>query len=160
MLTPIRLDDAHQTLVLTPTEGLPVLAYWGPRLPDCEDLGQLAAAGLNDLNGGMLDKLAPLTLCPVGDGVFQGQPAVELADTNGAPLVPRFTVSTVTATEGACTIEALDAALGLTYQARFALVDGVVEMSSDLLSVRPIRLRWLAAPVLPVPQHLAEVIEF
>ncbi len=160
MQTPIRLDDATQTLFLTPGEGLPFLACWGPRLPEGEDMGQLAASIRNDLNGGMLDRLAPLTLCPVGDGVFQGQPALEIATTTGAPLVPRFSAATARVAGGACTVEARDLALGLTCRAHVALVGGVVEMSAELVSDQPVRLRWLAAPVLPVPAALGEVIEF
>lgn len=160
MQDPIRLDDASQTLVLTPSAGLPVLAYWGPRLPDAEDLGQFAASVIPDLNGGMLDRLAPLTLCPVGDGVFQGQPALEICDATGAPLVPRFVAASARVADSACTVEARDGALGLTWRARIALVGGVLEMSAEVLSEVPVRLRWLAAPVLPVPAHLSEVIEF
>lgn len=160
MQTPIRLDDAHQTLVLTPTDALPVLAYWGPRLPDAEDLDQFAAACRNDLNGGMLDRLAPLTLCPVGDGVFQGQPALDLCDAMGAPLVPRFGAAHVAVDGRVCTVEAADPALGLTYRARIVLTGGVVEMAAELDTTAPVRLRWLAAPVLPVPAGLDEVIEF
>ena len=159
-MTPLRIDDGQQKLVLAPTEGLPILAYWGPSLPMGEDLVQLALLGVNDLNGGVLDRLAPLTLCPVGDGVFQGQHAREVASATGTPLVPRFASATATVTYSAFAVEAVDMALGLTYRARIALVGGVVELSSELVSTQAVRLRWLAAPVFQIALGLDEVIEF
>lgn len=160
LMTVLRIDDARQTLVLATADGLPTLAYWGPSLPLGEDLAQIVLSGINDLNGGMLDRLAPLSLCPVGDGVFQGQPALEVALADGTPLVPCFATATVTANDGAFAVEAVDELLGLTYRAQIALVGGVVEMSADLLATRPLRLRWLAAPVFAVPGGLDDVIEF
>ncbi|MBI1170727.1 alpha-galactosidase [bacterium] len=160
MNAPLRMDDGQQTLVLAPTEGLPVLAYWGPSLPLTEDLAQFALSAQSDMTGGMLDRLAPLTLCPVADGVFQGQPALELADAEGRPLSPRFGAAAISLADSAFVVEAVDAALGLTYRARIALAGGVVELSSALVSARPVRLRWLAAPVVQVPAGLSDLIEF
>ena len=81
-----RIDAAAQTLVLLATDGLPVIAYWGQALPMAEDLTALAQAGIADLTGGMLDRQAPLSICPVGDGVYQGQPALE----HHVPLAQAF----------------------------------------------------------------------
>jgi alpha-galactosidase len=157
---PYRLDDPTQTLVLAEASGLPCVVYWGPALPLAEDMGQLAAADALDLNGGMLDRLAPLTICPLGDGVFQGQPGLRLADAKGAEVVPRFAAATVAALGAGLTVEARDAGQGITYRARLVLVGGVLQVSAEVATDRPMRLHWLAAPVLPVPGVLAEVIEF
>jgi alpha-galactosidase len=156
---PIRLDDQTQTLVLAETGGLPAIIYFGPRLPEAEDLGQLALAVAMDLTGGMLDQLAPLTICPVGDGWFQGQPALSIASDTGAPLVPAFAATRVARAGQALLVEARDVAQGLTYRARLAL-DGVLELSASLEAATPIRVNWFAAPVLPVPGSHAELIEF
>jgi alpha-galactosidase len=155
-----RLDDGIQTLVLAASDGLPLVAYWGPSLPKAEDLGQLALAGVSDLTGGMLDRLAPLTICPLGDGVFQGQPGLEMAAADGSPLLPRFAAARVSVTGTEMRVEAEDAGLGLTYRASFSLTGGLLVMASELQSATPIRLRWLAAPVLPVPPGLSEILEF
>lgn len=156
---PIRLDDTTQSLVLAETTGLPQVIYFGPLLPAGEDLAQLALAATPDLTGGMLDQLAPLSICPVGDGWFQGQPALSIRTESGAPLVPRFTGARIENAGQALLVEARDAALGLTYRARLAL-DGVLELSASLEATAPIRVDWFAAPVLPVPAHLKELIEF
>ena len=154
-----RIDDAEQTLVLIATETLPVIAYFGPRLPATEDLTQFAASDRMDLTGGMLDVLAPLTICPLGDGTYQGQPALRMTDTSGAEVVPRFGPATVAVSDGRAVVTARDPDLGLIYTANIAL-DGVLEMSAQLTSDAPMRLQWLSAPVLSIPGNHHEVIEF
>ena len=155
-----RIDGGGQTLVLAGTEGLPLVAYWGAALPLGEMIEDIARSGIYDLTGGMLDQLAPLTICPLGDGVYQGQPALDLAEADGRPVVPKFAAAVVTAKGNEVAIDAVDAALGVTYRARIALVGQVAEFQAFVETARPMRLRWLAAPVLPVPAGLNEVIEF
>ncbi len=145
-----RLDDASSTLVLAATATLPRIAYFGARLPEDEDLAVFIASTALDLNGGMLDSLAPLTICPLGDGHFMGQPGM-------APHVPRF-VAEVTAAPGRLLVTARDAALGLTYGAEIAL-QGVLTLQASLTAEAPIRLDWLCAPALPVPAAEGELIE-
>ena len=152
-----RIDDTRSTLVLEPTSTLPRIAYFGPRLPDDEDLEAFGAATALDLNGGMLDELAPLTICPQADGHFQGQPGL-VAHRDGVQLRPRF-ACTVEAAPGTLTVTGRDEALGLTYRAEIAL-DGVLVMRAGLESKQKIRLDWLAAPVLPVPAAQDEIVDF
>ncbi|MCW1919810.1 alpha-galactosidase [Rhodobacter sp. KR11] len=152
-MTQYRIDDAHSTLVLEETASLPRIAYFGPRLPDGEDLGQFLLSTALDLNGGMLDELAPLTLCPVGDGHFMGQPGLVIAG-----LVPRFRAH-VAASGAELTVTARDEALGITYRAEIAL-DGVLALQAVVESDAPIRLEWLCAPVLPVAPGQDEIVEF
>ena len=155
-----RIDAAAQTLVLRATDGLPVIAYWGQALPMAEDLTALAQAGIADLTGGMLDRQAPLSICPVGDGVYQGQPALELAQADGRPVVPHFAAAQIVVTGAVATVTAVDAGQGLTYRARIALVGQVAEFQATVETSRPMRLRWLSVPVLPVPAGICQVIEF
>mgnify|MGYP002621939449 CR=1 FL=1 len=152
-----RLDDTTQTLVLEPGEGLPSIAYFGPRLPDAEDLEQLAAARVMDLTGGMLDAVPRLTICPVADGVYMGQPGLRAFDETGAEIDVRFEPATITGEGQSLSVEARSA--GLTYRADLTL-DGVLSLRARLASDSPIRLDWLATPVLPVPMAEAELIEF
>ncbi len=154
-----RLDDASQTLVLSATAGLPCVTYFGDRLPNNEDLDQVVKSSAMDLTGGMLDKLAPLSVCPVGDGVYQGQPALRLADGNGAECCPTFSEASISVEGAVAQIEAHDPELGVTYSARIAL-NGVLEMSAGVKTTSPMRLRWLSVPVLPIPGNQSELIEF
>ncbi len=154
-----RLDDNHQSLVLIETTGLPAVIYFGPKLGAAENLEQLARAHRMDLTGGMLDELAPITICPLGDGVFQGQPGLRLVDTSGHELVPNFEPARIECKRQSVKVTAEDAELGVTYTAQLTL-DGVLTASASLASTTPIRVDWFAAPVLPLPDGHDELIEF
>ena len=72
-----RLDDGRQSLVLgSQKDRLAEVIYWGPRLPDEEDLETLYAAHALDVTGGMLDANPELSLCPEATRTFPGQPGV------------------------------------------------------------------------------------
>jgi alpha-galactosidase len=147
---PFRIDDQTSTLVLEETATLPRVVYFGPRLPD-EDLAAFCGAARLDLNGGMLDSLAALTICPVADGHFMGQPGLV------ASVLPRFT-ATVMMGDGRISVSARDDINGLAYGAEFVL-DGVLTARAWLESDHPIRVDWFAAPVLPVATGQDEIIE-
>ncbi|CUI93101.1 alpha-galactosidase [Cognatishimia activa] len=152
-----RIDDRTQTLVLEPTNGLPCIAYFGPRLSEAEDLSQLAAAGCRDMTGGMVDALPRLTICPVSDGVHLGQPALRVLDSNGAEISLRFEPATITPKSQTLIVSAVSG--DLTYTAEITL-DGVLTLRASIDSLTPVRLGWLSAPVLPVPGAQTELIEF
>ena len=60
-----RLDDVRQTLVLAARRTrLPEVVYWGPPLPEDEDLGTLYWAHILDVTGGMLDENPDLSILP------------------------------------------------------------------------------------------------
>ncbi|NBZ87727.1 alpha-galactosidase [Stagnihabitans tardus] len=143
-----RIDDQSSTLVLETTDSLPRVVYFGPRLDALDDL--VAAARL-DLNGGMLDSLAPLTLCPLGDGHFMGQPGF------AGSVLPRWTAS-VEVRGQTLAISATDAAQGLRYAAELTL-NGVLTAWARVESDQPIRVDWLSAPVLPVAPGQDEILE-
>ncbi|WGH79640.1 alpha-galactosidase [Jannaschia ovalis] len=155
-----RLDDDHQTLILgADGEALPSVLYWGPTLPPGEDAAQLAAATISDLTGGMLDALAPLSICPLPSTGFGGQPGLVTAAADGIPLAPHLRCETVRCDGARFEAVARDAALGLRYTATIATTpSGLLALSARLDSEAPIRLHWLAAPVLPGPPGTAEIL--
>ncbi|MFM2365587.1 MAG: hypothetical protein RIR95_194, partial [Pseudomonadota bacterium] len=67
-----RLNTGVQTLAFASHGGIPAVIYWGALLPDTEDLVELAKAQLNDLTGGMIDRLAEVTLTPESGRAFAG----------------------------------------------------------------------------------------
>jgi alpha-galactosidase len=146
-----RLDAGPQTLAFASDGGIPECVYWGPRLPEREDLAALAAAGRADLTGGMLDALPPLSLCPEAARAFQGQPGLALAGADGTPLLPAFALARAEAAPGRLTFVSTAAGLTLTHLLA-AEATGVVTLRTVLDSDSPVRLHWLAAPVLPGPQ--------
>ena len=69
-----RLDDSRQTIALaSQNDRLAEVIYWGPRLPDGEDLETLCAANAIDVTGGMLDANPEISICPEATRTFPGQ---------------------------------------------------------------------------------------
>lgn len=159
-----RLDAAAQTMVLASCDHrLPVVAYWGAPLAVAEDLPALAAALVRPLGNGALDHIADLSICPEEGRGFQGQPGVSATDSHGRPVFTQFECTGITASAGELQVAAIDRRYGLTYRAHFrAPADSnVIEANAELVSDgEPFDVRWLAAPVVPVPETAPDFIEF
>ena len=153
-----RIDAGQQTLALTTDGGLPQVVYWGAGLPADEDLSQLAASTRNDLTGGMIDKLAPLTLTPESGRAFPGQPGLIVAEADGAPLHPVFRFDRALQSTDSLTLVSEAPGLTLTHRIT-AQPTGVFTLQTTLLADRDIRLHWLSAPVLPAPQAADQMID-
>ncbi|WP_136645620.1 alpha-galactosidase [Tabrizicola sp. YIM 78059] len=147
-----RIDAGPQTIALATEGGIPHVIWWGQGLPESEDLQQLALAGRHDLTGGMLDVLPALSLSPEPGRAFQGQPGHLLAEADGTPLAPAFTFDRAEAGQGTLTLISRSAGLVLTHRL-VARPTGTITLQTVLEADRPIRVLWLAAPVLPAPQH-------
>ena len=154
-MTVFRLDagtgDQAQTIALTTSGGIPEVIWWGARLSDAEDLAALAAASRHDLTGGMLDALPSLSLCPEPGRAFQGQPGLVLAAADGTPMLPVFTFERVERDHDLLRLVSVAEGLRLTHEVR-SYPTGVIGLRTLLDAKQPIRLHWLAAPVLPAPQ--------
>lgn len=147
-----RIDAGPQTIALATDGGIPEVIWWGPRLPEAEDLAQLARAARHDLTGGMLDVLPALSLSPEPGRAFQGQPGHLLAEADCTALHPAFAFDRAEAGQGTLTL--ISRAPGLTLSHRLAAQPtGTITLKTTLQADRPIRVLWLAAPVLPAPQH-------
>ena len=160
-----RLDDGHQTLVLAARAGrLPEVVYWGAPLPDGTDCATLARAGRIDVTGGMLDENPELSICPESARSFPGQPGLVVRDGDGTPLLPAFRYEREEAAEDGTGLLLVhrDDALGLTHSARFGAdpATRIMTLRAALEAERPVRLSWLAAPVLPAPHLADELIDF
>ncbi len=158
-----RLDGPQQTLVLSSTKGrCPQVIYWGPPLPEAEDLTELAAAGTLDITGGMLDENPDLSICPEAARGFPGQPGMILRDTDGAPMLPSFALRDVAQSKNALVITCEATHHKLTYTAQITLnpETNIIALTAALKSDRPIHLQWLAAPVMPAPQNADDMIDF
>lgn len=149
-----RLDTPTQTIALVTDGGVPEVIHWGAPLPGDEDLAELAAAHRQDLSGGMLDRLPPLSLCPHPGDAWQGAPGLILADAQGTPLIPRLRFLRATQ-DGEC-LTLTSAGEGITLDhVLTALPSGLIALRSRLQADRPVRVDWLAAPVLPAPHATA-----
>jgi len=146
-----RIDAGGQTIALATTGGIPEVIWWGPSLPQDEDLAQLALATRNDITGGMLDQLPALSLSPEPGRAFQGQPGHMLATADGKPLTPAFTFSHAEVPPGHLALHSRAEGLILAHHLT-AQPNGVITLKTTLHANHPIRVHWLAAPVLPAPQ--------
>ncbi len=154
-----RIDCGAQTLALASQGGIPAVIYWGAALPATEDLAALAAAGQGDVTGGMLDANAPLSLCPEAAWSFPGQPGLEVAEADGRPISARFALAEAEQAPGLLRFTAMAAGLRLTHEIAADPASGQFVLRSVLIADRPVRLHWLAAPVLPAPQLATEMID-
>ncbi|MCK0167992.1 alpha-galactosidase [Jannaschia sp. S6380] len=162
-----RLDDAHpdtggrQTLVLAARgDRLPQVVYWGAPLSQDAPLDTLARGHAIDVTGGMLDENPDLSLCPEAVRSFPGQPGLVLRGHDGTPLLPRFAYASEDTSDG-LTLTYADAANGLTLTFLFRPDPStrIVTAKTVLEAADPVHLHWLAAPVLPAPQHATEMID-
>ncbi len=163
MIRTWRLDGPRQTLALGSRDNrLARVIYWGPRLPDDEDMGTIYDAHKIDVTGGMLDDNPELTICPESSRTFPGQPGLVVADGDGAPLFARFGYESEVLGENHLSLTFSDEETGLVYTAHFVIdpVTNILEAKAVLEANRPVRLHWLAAPVLPAPQYSDELIDF
>lgn len=149
-----RLDAGGQTLVFAADGGIAAAIYWGALLPAAEDLGALAQAAWMDLNGGMLDVLPPLSLCPEAGRSFAGQAGLVLAD---APP-PVFVFERAEVSPGQIVFYAKADGLRISHRIS-AQATGVFTMQTVLEAETPLRVIWLAAPVLPAPQLADEMLD-
>ncbi|MBV1702273.1 MAG: alpha-galactosidase [Hyphomicrobiales bacterium] len=154
-----RVDAGAQSLVMVSHGGIPAVAYWGARLPEGEDLAQIAAACVADLTGGMLDASPELSLCPQSSEAFPGQPGLVMAEADGTPLHPRFRFASAEVTGQGLFLTSTAGALKLIHRISVEGDTGMIGLRSTLTSDRPIRVHWLAAPVLPAPQQASEMID-
>jgi alpha-galactosidase len=154
-----RVDTDAQTLAFATDGGVPEVIWWGARLADDEDLESVAAAIRPDLNGGMLDRLPALSLTPEAGRHFQGQPGLIAAEADGSRLLPRFVFDR--AERDGATLCLISRGDGLTLTHRVTPEPtGVLVLKTILEADRPVRVQWLAAPVLPAPQAADEMIDY
>ena len=157
-----RLDDSTQTIVVAAVDSaMAFVAYWGALLPGHENLNQLVAAQVRDVTGGMMDKHALVSLCPVEGDAFPGQPALLASDAKGVALMPNFVLQDVHCQHQFLKLSYTDVDIGLTYSASINIaIEGVWQLSADLKCVDKIQVHWLAAPVLPAADKCERILEF
>ncbi|KZM52176.1 alpha-galactosidase [Labrenzia sp. OB1] len=157
------LSDARQSLVLASfADRLPEVVYWGPPLPESEHIETLAEAAAMDVTGGMIDANAPVSLNPEASRTFPGQTGLIARNAAGQPLAPSFSFKSETASEHGHTLVFTDSNLGLSLSFDLTLTPdtSLLKLQTRLDSTTAIQVEWLAAPVLPAPAHLDEMIEF
>ncbi|GLQ34837.1 alpha-galactosidase [Amylibacter marinus] len=163
MIQTWRLDSPDQTLVFaTQDQCLPRVLYWGKSLPLTEDLVALVISGEMDVTGGMLDANPDISLCPAQDQNFPGHLGMEIFGADGAPVTPRLRLQEVDVSADQLVFHCADTNAGIRYSAHFCIdaTTGIITTKARLHCQSPMRLNWLAAPVLPAPQNSIEMVDF
>ncbi|WP_395172828.1 alpha-galactosidase [Roseibium alexandrii] len=163
MIRTWHLGDRHQSLVLAcRNAGLPEVVYWGPALPETENLQGLAKAAVMDVTGGMVDENAPVSLTPEASRTFPGQTGLSARDAAGKVLAPRFSFQSEEQAGNELSMVYSDEGCGLSLIFGLSLTadTSLVKLQTHLRSNDDIVVDWLAAPVLPVPAYADEMIEF
>ncbi|CUI44375.1 alpha-galactosidase [Cognatishimia activa] len=158
-----RLDDPRQTLVLgSHKDHLAEVIYWGPRLPDNEDLTTLYKSHILDVTGGMMDANPELSICPEEARTFPGQVGLRLRDETGALLTTNFLFVKAEESPNALSLHFKDAVAEVRYVAEFAMhpQTHMIEARARIEAEQPVHLDWLAAPVFPASQQSEEIIDF
>ena len=157
-----RLDCDAQTLLVGGDKNLPEVFYWGKRLPETEDLGDIWDATRLDYSGGVLDGIPPLSICPEVSKTFAGHPGMRIRGAKGKRLQPNFKLVDTKYKETSLILKFEDSILGLTYSAGFEAhkKTNIFELSASLTSDTEILVDWFAAPVLPATQAAKKMIDF
>ena len=158
-----RLDSADQTLVIgTEDTRLPSVLYWGAVLPEHENLDWLLVNQVVDTTGGMLDRNPDLSICPESSKTFPGEPGFIGYSADGAVLRPDFRYQNHKETEDGLLLTYSDETLGIVFEAEYLSHQrvGLISCKSRIKSTEPVKLHFLAAPVVPAPQASNEFVEF
>ena len=163
MIRSWRLDGERQSLVLSSTENrLAQIIYWGPRLPDDEDVSMLYKAGSLDVTGGMLDQNPELSISPEASRNFPGQVGMVLRDQSRVPIVTKFRFVDADQTDQSLTLIYRDETYELIYTAEFSinLSTNILTASASLTSQKVIIVDWMSTPVFPAPQNSDKIYDF
>lgn len=156
------LGDDRQSLVLASRNNrLPEVVYWGPPVGG-SSIDEIAAAARYDVTGGMQDEIAPLSLSPEASMTFQGQTGLTARNLDGEVIAPAFLFSHEEKQQNTLKLVYQDNGLGLSLTLDLELTPhtSLFKLRTRLDSREDISVDWLAAPVLPAPDHTDEMIEF
>ncbi|HPY40894.1 MAG TPA: alpha-galactosidase, partial [Thiolinea sp.] len=157
-----RLDGEWVSFVFATTEGVPECVYWGEKLAE-QDLTALVQCLKRPVTHGMLDVVGPLSLCPEESRGWQGHNGLSLSSVQGERLLSAFAFEQAEQAERSLKFHLKDADLGLALELTLRLSAGdvlVARSTLKLTGTTPIKLDYLSAPVLPVPDHCTQLMDF
>ncbi len=156
----VRLDGDAVTLIVATTAGVPVVLYWGPRLPGLDPAG-LALLGARAEANASPRVEPPLALTPQAGHGWPGRPGLA-AHRDGRGWASYALLTAVEAAPDRAVFTSVDNANGLALVHDLRLA-GDVLMATTTVTNRgemPLTIDHLAAPVLPVPGFADRIIGF
>ena len=158
-----RIDTHEQTLVFSSlNERLPCVIYWGSRLPENENLVDLADAVAKDWGDNLLDKVSELSVLPEQSANFPGQLGSKMRSLDGRILSSDFIFSDYIVEENSLILIYSDEYLEQTYTLTIRAFEdsNTLTLNAKIDSKKPIFMDWLSAPVIQVPQNSNEMIDY
>ncbi len=158
-----RIDTHEQTLVFSSlNERLPCVIYWGNRLPENENLVDLADAVAKDWGDNLLDKVSELSVLPEQSANFPGQLGSKMRSLDGRILSSDFIFSDHIVEENSLILIYSDESLEQTYTLTISAFEdsNTLTLNAKIDSKKPIFMDWLSAPVIQVPQNSNEMIDY
>ena len=158
-----RIDTHEQTLVFSSlNERLPCVIYWGNRLPENENLVDLADAVAKDWGDNLLDKVSELSVLPEQSANFPGQLGSKMRSLDGRILSSDFIFSDHIVEENSLILIYSDESLEQTYTLTISAFEdsNMLTLNAKIDSKKPIFVDWLSAPVIQVPQNSNEMIDY
>jgi alpha-galactosidase len=157
----VRLDSAHATLILWIDQKQPTVLWWGPRLDAGLDPAMLVAlAHRAEANASPATEPA-LALTPQAGQGWAGRPGLA-AHRDGQGWASLALVESIVQDGQAIAITSGDPANGIRLVHRLRLEGDLLVATTALtnLGAEPLALDHLAAPVLPLPGFVQELIGF
>ena len=158
-----RIDTHEQTLVFSSlNERLPCVIYWGNRLPENENLVDLADAVAKDWGDNLLDKVSELSVLPEQSANFPGQLGSKMRSLDGRILSSDFIFSDHIVEENSLILIYSDESLEQTYTLTISAFEdsNTFTLNAKIDSKKPIFMDWLSAPVIQVSQNSNEMIDY
>ena len=158
-----RIDTHDQTLVFSSlNERLPCVIYWGNRLPENENLADLADAVAKDWGDNLLDKVPELSVSPEQSTNFPGQLGSKMRSLDGRILSSNFVFSDNKVEENLLILIYSDESLEQTYTLTISAFEdsNTFTLSAKIDSKEQIFMDWLSAPVIQAPQNSNEMIDY
>ncbi len=158
-----RIDTHDQTLVFSSlNERLPCVIYWGNRLPENENLIDLADVVAKDWGDNLLDKVSELSVLPEQSANFPGQLGSKMRSLDGRILSSDFIFSDHIVEENSLILIYSDESLEQTYTLTISAFEdsNTFTLNAKIDSKKPIFMDWLSAPVIQVSQNSNEMIDY
>jgi alpha-galactosidase len=157
----LRIDGANATLVVDArASSVPKLVYVGPPLPPGADLDALAAATMAGPRESTPDEDPGLTFLPENGWGFPGEPAV-VAEVEGRGPT-RFELAGCDVDQNKFTLRLADPVARLSIRLRWRFLPSgllAAEARLDNEGSAAVRLHWLAAVALPLPDWACEATQ-
>lgn len=150
-------------MVFASVEGdLASVVYWSAPLPKNEDLQGLVASIARAPTGGMMDIVAPVSVCPEETKAFAGHPGMIATDKDGRRVRPSFRCVEADESSAHLRLDFRDDGTGIDYrlEAEADAETNVITLKARLTTEDNLPIDWLAAPVLPGAQPADHLLTF